>query len=292
MFHLRRQRDYLVRIRIQEEIKMGLLDDIKSDVKKSGTNKGKFLYFKSGTKVRVRFLDDMEDGHKVKFHDSYTAGINVPCQEIFDRECKYCDDDDLRTRDQYAWSVWDYDAKEVKILMAPVNQCSPVPALVSMYEAYGTLTDRDYVITKSGQQQSTTFSVVPMDKAKFRNEKAKSFSDSAFLKILDKAFPCDDSDVDEDDEELTRADKAKKAADKRKSKVASESDDWDDEEEAPDYSEMSAKELFQLCKERDIEVQPKKPAQYYITKLEDDDSKKADGWDEDEGDEDDEWEDE
>ena len=260
---------------------MGLVDDIKNQVKKSGTNKGKFLYFKAGTKIRVRFLDDMDDGHKVKFHDSFTAGVNVPCQEIFDRGCPYCDDDELRTRDQYAWSVWDYDAKEVKVLMAAVNQCSPVPALVSMYEAYGTLCDRDYVITKSGQQQSTTYSVVPMDKAKFRNEKAKALSESAFLKILDKAFPCDDEEEDE---------APKKRAPKKsgKKRPEPEEDEWDDDEnedEAIDYSELSAKELYKLCKERDIDVEPKKPAKYYITKLEDDDSKKEDGWDDEEEDE-------
>ena len=260
---------------------MGLVDDIKNQVKKSGTNKGKFLYFKSGTKVRVRFLDDMEDGHKVKFHDSYTAGINVPCQETFDRECPYCDDDELRTRDQYAWSVWDYDAKEVKILMAPVNQCSPVPALVSMYEAYGTLCDRDYVITKSGQQQSTTFSVVPMDKAKFRNEKAKALSESAFLKTLDKAFPCEDEDDDDDYEE-----EAPKKKSSKKKKPEPEDDEWeDDDNEDIDYYEMSPKELYKLCKERDIDVVAKKPAKYYITKLEDDDSKTEDGWDEEDDDE-------
>lgn len=265
---------------------MGLVDDIKSQVKKSGTNKGKFLYFKSGTKIRVRFLDDMENGHKVTFHDSFAAGINIPCQETFDRECPYCEDDELRTRDQYAWSVWDYDAKEVKILMAPVNQCSPVPALVSMFEAYGTLCDRDYVITKSGQQQSTTFSVVPMDKAKFRNEKAKPLSETAFLKVLDKAFPFDGAQDDDDDDEPKRA--PKKAGKKR---PEPEEDAWDEEEgddEEVDYSEMSAKELYQLCKERDLDVQPKKPAKYYITKLEDDDSKRDDGW---EDDEEDEWED-
>ena len=262
---------------------MGLVDDIKNQVKKSGTNKGKFLYFKSGTKVRVRFLDDMEDGHKVKFHDSYTAGINVPCQETFDRECTYCDDDELRTRDQYAWSVGDYDAKEVKILMAPVNQCSPVPALVSMYEAYGTLCDRDYVITKSGQQQSTTFSVVPMDKAKFRNEKAKALSESAFLKTLDKAFPCEDEDDDDDYEE-----EAPKKKSSKKKKPEPEDDEWeDDDNEAIDYYEMSPKELYKLCKERDIDVVAKKPAKYYITKLEDDDSKTEDGWDDEE--DEDEW---
>lgn len=258
---------------------MGLVDDIKNQVKKSGTNKGKFLYFKSGTKVRVRFLDDMDDGHKVTFHDSFTAGVNVPCQEIFDRECPYCEDDELRTRDQYAWSVWDYDAKEVKILMAAVNQCSPVPALVSMYEAYGTLCDRDYVITKSGQQQSTTFSVVPMDKAKFRNEKAKALSESAFLKTLDKAFPCDESEDDEEDEAPKK--KAKKPAKKQE-------EDWEeDDNDAVDYSELSPKELFKLCKERDIDVAPKKPAKYYIEKLEEADNDSGD-WEDEE--EEDDWE--
>ena len=254
---------------------MGLVDDIKNQVKKSGTNKGKFLYFKSGTKVRVRFLDDMDEGHKVRFHDSYAAGINVPCQEEFGHECPYCDDDELRTRDQYAWSVWDYDAKEVKILMAPVNQCSPVPALVSMYEAYGTLCDRDYVITKSGQQQSTTFSVVPMDKAKFRNDKAKPLSEQKFLQLLDKAFPCDDNNDDDDEP-------------KKKSKKRPESKDeeWEDDEEKG-YEDMSAKELYKLCKSRDIDVETRKPAKYYITKLEEADEEDADDWDDEE--EDDDW---
>ena len=254
---------------------MGLVDDIKNQVKKSGTNKGKFLYFKSGTKVRVRFLDDMDEGHKVRFHDSYAAGINVPCQEEFGHECPYCDDDELRTRDQYAWSVWDYDAKEVKILMAPVNQCSPVPALVSMYEAYGTLCDRDYVITKSGQQQSTTFSVVPMDKAKFRNDKAKPLSEQKFLQLLDKAFPCDDNDDDDDEP-------------KKKSKKRPEPKDeeWEDDEEKG-YEDMSAKVLYKLCKSRDIDVETRKPAKYYITKLEEADEEDADDWDDEE--EDDDW---
>lgn len=255
---------------------MGLVDDIKNQVKKSGTNKGKFLYFKSGTKVRVRFLDDMDEGHKVRFHDSYAAGINVPCQEEFGHECPYCDDDELRTRDQYAWSVWDYDAKEVKILMAPVNQCSPVPALVSMYEAYGTLCDRDYVITKSGQQQSTTFSVVPMDKAKFRNDKAKPLSEQKFLQLLDKAFPCDDNNDDDDEP-------------KKKSKKRPEPKDeeWEDDDEEKGYEDMSAKELYKLCKSRDIDVETRKSAKYYITKLEEADEEETDDWDDEE--EDDDW---
>jgi hypothetical protein len=181
---------------IRRPLKMGLLDDIKNQVKKSGSNKSKFIYFKDGVKVRVRFLVDIEDGMKVLFHDSYARGINVPCQELFDKTCPHCEDDELRHRDQYIWPVWDYEAKEVKLLMAAVNNCSPVPTLVAMFDTYGTLTDRDYVITKSGKGQSSSFSVVPMDKAKFRNDKAKPFSESKILSLLDKAYP---AEVDEDE---------------------------------------------------------------------------------------------
>ena len=181
---------------------MGLLDDIKNDVKKSGQNKGKFIYFREGTKQRVRFLNDMDDGMKVTFHDSFEAGINVPCQEeTFGRNCPYCEEEGIRTRSQYIWSVWNYETKEVQLFMFPVNNCSPIPALMAMYENYGTLTDRDYVISVSGKQQNKTFSVVPMDKVKFRNEKAKPFAEKAILKMLDKAFPCEDAEGEEDYEE-------------------------------------------------------------------------------------------
>lgn len=270
---------------------MGLLNDIKTDVKKSGTNKKKFLYFKPGVKVRIRFLVDMDDGRKIKFHDSYTEGVNAPCQEIFDRECPNCGNDELRTRDQYEWDVWDYDNKEVVCLMAPVNSCSPVPQLVGFYESYGTLTDRDYVFTKSGTGTSGSFSVVPQDKAKFRNEKAKPFSDKKFYEILDKAFPCEgsDDDDDNDDDDDDKKKKSKKS-DKKVKRYETPEDNNDDD--IPDYGEMEPIDLYKLCKKRDIEAKPKQKKAYYIQLLKDDDSKTDDGWDDEDKDGEDEWDDE
>lgn len=280
---------------------MGLVDKIKNDVKKSGQNKGKFIYFREGQKVRIRFLTDMDDGMEVTFHDSFEAGINVPCQEHLGKNCPYCDDENLRTRSQYIWSVWDYEAKEVKLFMFAVNNCSPIPALMAMYENYGTITDRDYVISVSGKQQNKTFSVVPMDKVKFRNEKAKPFAEKAILKMLDKAFPCDDmEDEDEDETPKKRAQKSLGKKSNKKSKVEDddEDDDYDEipddewgaeDEDEIDYSEMSAQELYKLCKERDIKVAPKKPVKYYINQLEEYDAAQDDWGDEDDEDE---WEDE
>lgn len=251
---------------------MSLIDDIKNQVKKTGSNKGKFVYFKSGLKIRVRFLQDMEEGVKVPFHDNYTKGINLPCQATFGKTCLYCDDEELRTRDQYLWSVWDHEAKEVKILMAPVNNCSPIPALVGMYETYGTMTDRDYVITKNGSQTQSTYSVVPMDKVKFRNDKAKPFSKTKLLQLLEKAFP-DDGSVEGEDDDVDE--KPKKAAPKAKPAA-----------KELDYDDMTAKELYDLCKEKDIAVQPKKSKEYYIDRLHDSGypEEDKDDWEEDEDD--------
>ena len=216
---------------------MGLLENIREDAKKSGQNKGKFLYVRDGSKVRIRFLQDMQDGFEIPFHDSYELGINVPCKEFFGKTCPYCGEEGIRTRNQYAWSVWDYEAKEVKIFMYPMNNCTPIASIASMYENYGTLIDRDYVIQRNGKQQATTYSVIPMDKNKFRNDKAKPFSKSAFMKLLDKAFP-----------------------DEKSEKYSNNSDD----EEEIDYSEMSAKELYKLCEEKGIEAEPKQKQKYYI----------------------------
>ena len=250
---------------------MGLVDKIKNDVKKSGQNRGKFIYFREGEKRRIRFLQDMDDGMEVTFHDSFKAGVNVPCQEAFGRSCEYCDDEELRTRSLYLWSVWDYESKQVMVFMFPVNNCSPIPALMAMYENYGTITDRDYVINVQGKQTEKTYSVVPMDKAKFRNEKAKAFSNSAVLKMIDKAYPADDSG--------DYSDKHEKA-----------DDNWDEDGEGK-YDDMSAKELYGLCVERDIEAEKKKPAKYYINLLEEDDKAHSD-WDDDDNGSDDDWDDE
>lgn len=276
---------------------MGLLDKIKNDAKKSGQNKSKFIYFREGQKQRIRFLQDMDEGMEIVFHDSFEQGINVPCQELFGRECKYCDDSDLRTRSQYCWSVWNYETSEVQLFMFAVNNCSPVPALVSMYEAYGTLLDRDYVISVSGKQQNKTFSVVPMDKVKFRNTKAKPYSKKAVLQFIDKAWPSDEEPDENDDEDYTPKKKQSKSTKKTREDYDVEDDydddvdvDDEDEDDDNDYESMSAKELFQLCKKRKIDAMPKKSQKYYIKLLEEYDEAQSD-WGDDE-DEDDEWEDE
>lgn len=319
-------------------IMAGLLSKIKNDAKKSGGNKGKIFYVREGEKKRIRFLTDMDDGLDITFHDSYEAGVNTICQDYFGRECPYCDDDSVRTRSMYCWSVWDYDAKETKIFLFAVNNCSPVPAMIALNENYGTLLDRDYVIGVQGKMQNKTYSVIPQDKAKFRNERAKPLSKKTIMDILDKAFPCDETEDEADnyDETLKKGKKGKSSSkpavsesendyedmspkelydlclerdifvEKKKpakyyiqelekydvEQAMEEEDGWDeeDDEDKVDYEEMSARELYDMCKSRKIECAPKKPAKYYINLLEEDDAAHDDWEDEEEDDDEDEWE--
>ena len=262
---------------------MGILNRIKEESKKSGQSKGKFIYFREGEKKRIRFLTDFEDGMEITFHDSYEKGINVPCQTMYGKDCEYCEMEGLRTRSLFAWSVWDYDAKEVKIFMQAVNNCTAIPAIMALYESYGTLLDRDLVITKTGKQQNTTFAVVPQDKNSFKNTKAKPLSETAVLKFLAKAYPDENAEEDEEDDY-----EEEEKSTKKKGK-SSKDEDWEEStDDAVDYEGMTAKELFKLCRERGIEAMPKKPEKYYIRKLEEYDQAQDD-WEEDEEDDDD-WE--
>lgn len=252
---------------------MSILNKIKKGVENSGSNKSKVLYLKADSKVRVRFLKDVEDAIELTMHDSFNDGINAVCQKHFGRDCPYCDDDRIRTREAFFWPVWEHDQKEVKIFHGMANNFNPLPNLIAMYESYGTLKDRDYVIQRDGKGTNTRYSVVPMDKAKFKNSKAKPFSDKKIMSILDKAFPVDDEDKvdDVDDEDV----------------------EVDDDNEAPEdeYEDMSPKELYAECLERGIKVKKKQKAKYYIDLLVEDDLEgdNEDDWDDDEDDDDGDW---
>ena len=184
--------------------------------------------------------------------------------------------------------------------MYAVNNCTPIPALMAMYENYGTLTDRDYIISVTGKAQNKVYSVVPMDKVKFRNTKAKPYSNKAVLQMIDKAYPCEGTEDEEEEDEAPKR-KKKKATKKPVEKVVEEpveendydgEEEWDEEESENDYFSMTPLKLYKLCKEREIEAEKKKPVKYYINLLEEYDNAQEDWGEEKDEDSEDEWEEE
>lgn len=254
---------------------MSLLNKIKKGVQNSGSNKGKVLFVAKDSKKRIRFLHEIEDGIEVIIHDHFDRGINALCQKAVGKDCPYCDDDELRTREAYVWSVWDVDAKEVKLFVGYANNFNPLPSLVSMGETYGTMTDRDYVIQRDGSGTNTRYSVIPMDKVKFKNAKAKPYPKKKMVDILNKAFPVNESDSVDDQE------------------VEDEDGDQDQEESGNEYEDMSPRELYMECVERGLKAKKKQKKKYYIDLLLEDDAVDDDelgeDWEDEEEDEEDEW---
>ena len=96
-------------------------------------------------------------------------------------------------------------------------------------------------------------------------------------KLKDGVESTDDAEDTEDTQEAADDEKAAKGKQKAEKKSAKkdepeDEDDWGEEEdeeetEDVDYSEMSAQELFKLCKSRGINAEMKKPAKHYISLL-------------------------
>lgn len=225
-----------------------IIEIMKERIKGAGRSKKDLFYLKPDTKKRVRFLNDMEEAVRIVFHDKW-GEVNTPCLKQYDQECPYCDRTDVKTRDHFAWSVYCYDDKAVQIFMFKANENTPVPALIAMYEAYGTIRDRDYVIARTGERFDTTYSVVPMDKAEFKKKKSvKPLSEDEILEKVRAAFASDLEDEDLDDEDIDDdsddVDEDEELDDEDEEDEDEDEDDDDDEEEDDDDEDEEEDKLM------------------------------------------------
>lgn len=193
-----------------------LISEMKERIAKSGSSKKEILYFAPDSVKRVRFLQELDAGKEYQFHNDYNTQTFEPCKDPEDHEnCKLCEDG-VAITEMYAWSVWDYDSNAVRLILTKATGVSPIPALIEMYEEFGTITDRDYKIKKVGKGTGSSFVITPLDKSRFRNNKAKPFSDKQIQEIFDNAYKSttNDSDDDDDDEEVVEK-KSKKSSKKK-----------------------------------------------------------------------------
>lgn len=193
-----------------------LISKMKEQIAKSGASKKDILYFGKDAVKRIRFLQELDDGFMIWFHNDYGAKIMEPCHDQEDHEnCKLCQEG-VALQQQFVWSVWDYDSNAVRLLMFKASGVSPIPSLIEMSVEFDTIMDRDYKIKKVGQGTGGSFVVTPLDKERFTNKKAKPYNNKQVLDIISKAYETD-SDEDNGDENEEEESK-KKSKDKKKSK--------------------------------------------------------------------------
>lgn len=224
------------------------LDQIKTAVKNSGSSKKDILYFGADTSKRIRFLQELDDGHSYTFHSDFETKIYEPCQDQDDHEdCKLCQQG-IGTKEVFVWSVYDYDTSSVKLLAIKATGISPVPALIEFFEEYGTIMDRDYKIKKVGKGMGGSYTVTPLDKEKFGVKKAKPYSEKEIWEMFKKAYSSkdvedEDDDDEEEEEEVKPAKKSKKAKKEKSLKDKYLELDWDEVRDIALEIGMTKKEL-------------------------------------------------
>lgn len=210
---------------------MSLVSRIKTEAKRQSGAKKELFYVKPDEKQRVRFLVDLEDGLEVRFFEHFKDKVKLPDPELWGFNSEELAervedrDDQMREAMYYIWPVWNYDRKSVQLLMGKANQWSPVLQIIAVYENYGTLTDRDYTISRSGDGLDTSYSVLPLDKKPFKGNKIKVPNRDGILEILWKAFTVEaeldklgiSGDAEEDDDDYDDD--------------YDDEDDWDDEDD-------------------------------------------------------------
>lgn len=179
-----------------------------------------------------------------------------------------------------------------------MKNCSALEAAKVILD--GTLDNQRYVaqhfpfmtimVSKSGKAALNVFKGLPGDLS------ARKF-ENALVKQLEK----EENGVEEREDEVVPTTKPAKPRPKRKrpkeepedepeedevEEEEEEDEDEEEEEETPDYSTMSAMDLYKLCIERGIEAKKRCKAKTYIEMLEKWDEENAKDEDEDEDEED------
>jgi hypothetical protein len=217
------------------------------------------LTFKEGEARTVRFLHEPFNKRNpwVEYGEHYVPGggggngAYVPCIE----NCRL--DGDIRAGKRWYVNVWDRDSKQVRLLKLTGAM---VENLIIKYERRGTIMDRDYSITRTGEGTDTKYHIEAEEKEAFDQRNLKLIDIEGYLDQQAQSYygggramkaraegigdEDDDEDVedveeeDEDEEEAPpRKTVAKGKATTTKSRRVEPDEDEDDEEEESDEEE-------------------------------------------------------
>ena len=142
---------------------------------------------------------EFDEGMKIVWHNSYEGGVDTPCLEYYNMDCPHCavtKEDGMRTREYYAWTVYDYDKQKQRILMYAVSDAyTPIMAILAIYDEFGTVLDRDLIIKRTGKKLNTNYTVINGDKS--RSPRGKVWTQEQIFAKIKKAY----IDIEEEEPE-------------------------------------------------------------------------------------------
>lgn len=211
--------------------------------------------------TRIRILEEFDSPGIVSVVTHRGTNDNrvdeFACRESLEGElCMGCDDDNLKSRERYGITIYNVEENRRELMFEAINgQWSPMFDLLAYFEKHGdTLMDRDYIITRTGSGIGMKFTVTPQAPQKFNlagKPKGLPYSRKKKLDLIKRAYPI--------------------PADYKQSV----NDDYDYAAD-DDYDNKTNRELYDICKSRNIAAETHKDVDYYINLLRDEDAKETD----------------
>lgn len=224
------------------------LAKLKKQIAASGQSKKGFWYVKEGQKRRIRFIKggpkdkgtDLEKGITIPWHSKWEgsrAVVDSPCLSQYGKDCPFCGVEDVKLRERFAWTIYDYESKEAQIFLFYANRNSPITHLAASYDEWGTVCDRDLTIARNGTGTDTTYTIIAGTPSKFRFA-VNPFSVAKILDMTWKAFGTgkldeypDEGSEDSDEEDYEEEDETEDDSDEEEEAEEDYEDDDDEEEE-------------------------------------------------------------
>lgn len=205
----------------------GNIKKLKSDLKKSSGGGTWVKSIPKDEELKVRFLTEPSEWFKYEEH--YIEDVNYfPCTGD---DCPGCaamkKDKKARSSRRYLANALDVENERVVPLKLPATLAN---RLVSRFERYGTLMDRDYVLIREGSGTNTVYDADTEPKSKRAVSKYDLLDlEKVLVEQFEDAFGEDgDDDSDDGDDEPKRS---KKSKSKRLAVEDDDTDDSDDDEE-------------------------------------------------------------
>lgn len=209
----------------------GMLDRIRDGINNPTSGGGgmpaKQSFIPSGKSKRFRFFTEWDEDQiiEITMHGKFQVIFPQPCLKYYGKKCPFCKlpKDKMRTYSSFVFTVWEYqDAEEgtegrKRILLTESRPNQIAEGLMEVFDENGTITDRDLIITRKGERNTTRYKVkaVKGGSSKFEAEdkegkavKAKPYDKDKVFAILSerlvesaKAKESDDEDEDSDEDD-------------------------------------------------------------------------------------------
>lgn len=159
--------------------KTGSLKALKATLAGGGGGGAWIRYIPKNGSMNVRFLQEPEEWVNYNEHFDSALRKSFPCTN--EQDCPGCMTQERRSN-RYLANAVDLDKDRVIALQLPKDLAN---RLVVRYEKFGTLTDRDYELSRAGEGLDTTYDLDPSPPMKRRLTKYQSLD---LMQVLQDAY--------------------------------------------------------------------------------------------------------